>query len=326
MRLATLLARGGALLLTLALAAGAQSSADEQGIQLFKARRYDEARTIFLPVAKAGTDAVAFFYLGRIAMEQNQVDDAIDWFERAVKAEDQNAEYHVWLGNAYGTKAGHASKLKQPFLAKKVKAEFERAAQLDPKNIEARSGLVQFYLQAPGIMGGSKEKAKQYADEMKRLDPWVGGFTLANVYTDMKDNDAAEREYLALAHAFPDSTQPVVQLAVGYQQRALYDKAWAVVDEALKRAPNEPAYVFQVGRIAAVSGQQLDRGKQALDRYLTFPAPAPGKRPSLAAAHYRLGDIAAKRGDRATARQEYQTALQMDPKLEQAKKALEALK
>ena len=54
--------------------------------------------------------------------------------------------------------------LKAAGLAKKVRTEFERAVEFAPNNWEARTDLAEFYLEAPGIVGGGKDKARAQAD------------------------------------------------------------------------------------------------------------------------------------------------------------------
>ena len=48
-------------------------------------------------------------------------------------------------------------------LAGKVRNEFETAVRLDPNNVDARSDLGEFYLEAPGIVGGGRDKAEAQA-------------------------------------------------------------------------------------------------------------------------------------------------------------------
>ena len=110
--------------------------------------------------------------------------DAVGWFEKAVKANDKSSAHHLWLGNALGEQASHTNKLKLPFLARRVKGEFDKAVELDPRSWEARHGLIQFYSQAPGVMGGSMDKAKEQAREIGKIErdartPRDGGATRA---------------------------------------------------------------------------------------------------------------------------------------------------
>ena len=77
----------------------------------------------------------------------------------------------------------------------RAKAECEKAVALDPKYVEARFGLVQFYTAAPGIMGGSYEKAFEQAKEIKAIDPIAGHRAYAFIYTQQKKLELAKKEY-----------------------------------------------------------------------------------------------------------------------------------
>src|SRR5438094_5679460 len=107
--------------------ASAQCSAATR--KLLTDLKYDEARAETQAQLKANpSDDALMHCMGTIFMEQDKSGDAADWFERAVKTTDKSAQHHLWLGNALGDQAQHANKLKQPFLARRVKTEFERAA------------------------------------------------------------------------------------------------------------------------------------------------------------------------------------------------------
>jgi hypothetical protein len=81
---------------------------------------------------------------------------------------------------------------------------------------------------------------------------------------------------------------------------------------------------YWLGRTAAVTGRELDRGEAALRSLLTTSSDT-GPRILPENVHYRLGDIAAKRGDVTGARTEYNKALALNPKHEAAKNALRGL-
>jgi hypothetical protein len=55
----------------------------------------------------------------------------------------------------------HAGIFKQISLGRRFLQEAETAASLDPNYVEARMGLIEFYLLAPGILGGGKDKAQK---------------------------------------------------------------------------------------------------------------------------------------------------------------------
>jgi len=71
-------------------------------------------------------------------------------------------------------------------LAPKMKSAWEKAIALDPKNLDARTSLIQYYLQAPGFMGGSVEKAKEVAGQVLKLKPAEGHRQLGNIYLNEK--------------------------------------------------------------------------------------------------------------------------------------------
>ena len=266
--------------------------------------------------------AQKFFLQGKAALEKNDAPKAVDLLEEAVELNPRSSEYYDWLGKAYGTQAQKAGKLKQPFLAKKTKDAWEKAIVLDPNNLEAREDIIQYYLQAPGFLGGSKEKARDAAFEVKKRNAYRGAFVVANVCGAIKDQPCVEREMKSVIANFPDSASGYSSLAAYYANARDYERAFAVVEARLKARPSDPAALYSFGRTASLSGQNLERGEQALRAYIA--APLSGG-PAVANAHHRLGMIAERRGAKDVARREYQTALQLNPNLQEAKKALAAL-
>ena len=299
-----------------------QGQSVEQGVQLFNARKYLEARAALLPYGER--DANAAFYLGRAEMEINGADKAADWFAQAVKMNPKNAVYYLWLARAYGTQAQHASKFRVPFLANKAKKAWETALALDPENLDVRDDLIAYYTQASGILGGSKEKAREMALEIKKRNLYRGSMAATNLCAAARDTTCVEHELRQMVASYPDSPTVYASLAVFYTNQKQFDKAFAVLDQRLRTKPNELTTLYQVGRTAAISGQNLDRGEQALKTYLASPTPERG--PAPAGVHYRLGTIYEKKGAKDLAREEYRATLQLNPKHEDALKALAALK
>ncbi len=147
----------------------------QAGVQLFEAGQLVKARQFFEAVQKQQpTNTSTTFYLGRIAFEEKRYEQAIAWFTRAANGEQCNAEYHLWLGRAYGHRAQQVSLFRQPFLAKQVQTHFEKAVACDPNHVAARWDLMEYYLQAPRFLGGSRKKAEEQAAIITRLDPAEG--------------------------------------------------------------------------------------------------------------------------------------------------------
>ena len=299
-------------------------NSDTSGVRLFEAGKYKEAKTVFEPAFRANArDAAAAFYLGRIAMEERKNDRAADYFEVAAKLDSKNSQYYLWLGRAYGREAQQASVLRQPGLAKKTRSAWERAIELDPENLDARSDLIQYYVQAPGFLGGSTTKALEQAEEIRKRNPLRGYLELGALYERDKRMADAEKAYVAAAKEKSDRHVGEYRLGMFYQNTGAFDKAFELFESMLAANPSEAGALFQIGKTGAMSGQRLTRATEALEAYLQT---TPGRNdPSLAAAHWRLGMVHEKRQDRQRAKAEYEAALQLDPTFKQATESLKKL-
>jgi tetratricopeptide (TPR) repeat protein len=324
MKRRTLLQALGIAALLLTPAVHAASDALAPGIQLYEGRRYEEAKKFFEPyVAKNPRDAEAAFYLGRTWLALGKSEPAAEWLEKATALAPRRSDFFLWLGRAYGRAAVEASVFRQPGLAKKTKAAWEKAVALDPNSLDARDSLIQFYLQAPGVMGGGVDKAREQAAEIRKRDAVRGHIASANIALDQKDPAGAERELKAAIQEAPAEPRPRLSLALLYQEQEKWPAAFDTLEALLKTAPDNYDALYQVGRAAALSGQRLERAEECLKRYLGH-TPGPQSAP-LANAHFRLGQVYEKKGNKAQARAEYQAALKLDPRLEDAKKALAKL-
>lgn len=295
-----------------------------QGIQLYEAKRYEEARKFFEAYAtKNPKDAEAAFQVGRSLLALKKNEPAAEWLEKAAELAPNRSDVQLLLGRAYGRAAMEANVLRQPGLAKKTRVAWEKSVALDPNNLEAREDLIDFYLEAPGIMGGSVEKAQEQAAEITKRDPARGHMASANIALNQKDNAAAERELKAAVQAAPNNAALRMRLALFYQDQQKWEAAFETLEAALTADPNNWNALYQMGRTGAFSGKRLDRSEECLKRYFEHK-PGPDD-PPLANAHFRLGQIYEKKGNKALARTEYQTALKLDPKLQDAKDALAKL-
>lgn len=100
------------------------------------------------------------FARGLERYEVNDYEAAIEAFEEAVQQDPHSATYHRWLGKAYGRQAQRSNWLKAIDLARKTKAAFERAVELDPNDVAALSDLADYYEIAFNFLGGDREKAR----------------------------------------------------------------------------------------------------------------------------------------------------------------------
>jgi tetratricopeptide (TPR) repeat protein len=255
--------------------------------------------------------ARALYEEGRVAMRQRKFDDAVKAFERSVELNPQRSEYHLWLGHGYTRQLATANFIRKGIIGRRIGAEYTRAVELDSGSIPAAEARVDFFLEAPGIAGGGADKAAAEAERIRGLSAYHGGFAQAKIAEKAKNWQSAEREYRALVRAYPDSSRPVIALAVLLQNQSRYTEALAAIDERLAAAPNDTLALYQLGRTAALSGQALERGEQALHKFLALLGA--GDTLSRANGHYRLGMIREKQGEPARARAAYDSALALYP-------------
>jgi tetratricopeptide (TPR) repeat protein len=291
------------------------------GIQLFDAKNFTAAKEFFQAYTHTHqTDPVAAAYLARIFLQAMDYAQAIPLLEKAIQLDAKNSNYHLWLANAYGIKAQHAGLLKRPGAARNVKKEFERAVALNPDNLEARFGLLQFHCFAPGIMGGDKTEARTQAREVRQRNAHQGHLAYGFLYTFTDAFDSAAQEYQAAFKTEPADVQPYYALSQLYAHQKKYAQAWEILQNLLKSHPQEEVVYFYLGRLAMNSARNLDQGEAYLQRYLQT-TPASG-RPTLAATHLLLGYINQMQGRVEPAKSEFKKALALNPDYKQAREAL----
>jgi Tfp pilus assembly protein PilF len=211
-------------------------------------------------------------------------------------------------------------------MARRIKSEFEKAVELDPTSVDAHHGLIQFYSQAPGVMGGSTDKAKDQAREIEKLNAMRGHLEMAQLLeTKDKDPVGAEREFTAAIGAAPDSLPGYNNLAQFYRRQKKYSEAITVYERLLKARPDAINARLNIGFNLVLSGQNLDRGEREIKDWLADP-PKDAPAVNTGFAHYVLGMIYDRQSKKDAARAEYQSALALNPKNTDAKKALDALK
>ena len=314
-----------ASLLLFRASGAAESASLEAGARALESQSYQEAiERLSAAVREEPSNGRAAELYGRALYEENELSRAVEWLERATSLEPRSSSAHYWLGRAYGEQAIHGNLVLRAKLAGRIRRAFERALELDPDNADARIGLLEFYLQAPSFMGGSFEKARALADDLRGRDPFRAHLAKARLEEHRKRRDLADAEYEAAVREFPQRREPYLWI----ERSAIDRKDWAPALESMERLlrarPEDPIALYEIGRIAAISGRELERGEASLKRYLDH-SPR-GDEPTRADAHMRLAEIAQRRGDHDGARREYRAALEADPGAAGARQALGKLR
>ncbi|MBL9186366.1 MAG: tetratricopeptide repeat protein [Opitutaceae bacterium] len=263
----------------------------EAAVEHFKARRYPEAHAAFSAVAAAEPkNAAVRHYLGRVCARRNDaaaLEEAAKWFGEAAELEPANATYLAAYGGALLNAANRSRSLSS---ANKGRDMLEKAVALDPAQLDAREALFRFYHHAPWPIG-SGAKARAHLAELRKHDPERA--TVLSIISRVDDKD--------------------------------YAGAFKVCDELIAAQPDHYTALYQYGRTASISGQNLERGLARLRQCVALTPPSPASPPHSAVWH-RIGNIEEKLQRPAEARTAYETALRLDPGNRQAKDAVARLK
>jgi tetratricopeptide (TPR) repeat protein len=285
--------------------------------------RVDEAIVTLEQQLRTGPTAETYNLLCRAYFELENWDAGIPPCEKAASLAPDNGLYHLWLGRVYGEKADHSGFLSAAGLAKKVRAEFERSVELSPNSVDARTDLAEFYVEAPGMVGGGKEKARAQADQLMPLNPAMAHWVQGRIAERSKDNTAAEQEYRAAIAASQGGARAWLNLAGFYRHSNRFDE----MDQALLKLESSPldhpGALVDGASILLRAGRDYPLAIRLLQRYL-IPGNTVEEAPAFKA-HYLLGELLEKQGDRKAAAEEFRTALAMAHTYRPAQEGLKRL-
>ena len=254
---------GLALAATLAAAAAPQL---ESAQALYRRTDYDAALNLLLPLAPK--DAATHHLIGMCYYMQGDPRKAADFFQKAVALKPGESDYSMWLGRAFGRRAETSSFLTAPGYAAKARDNFEVAVRLNPHNLEAVSDLFEYYLDAPGLLGGGLDKATALAVRMGEVDSAESHWALARVAEKRKELQTAEAQFRRAVDLAPRQAGRMVDLARFLAKAGRYQES----DEAFQRAeavaPSSPRVMFAQASTYITCGRHLDLAKKLLKRYL----------------------------------------------------------
>ena len=223
-------------------------------------------------------------------------------------------------GRAYGEKADNSNVFSAAGLAKKARVEFETAVKLNPENVDARSDLSEFYMEAPGMMGGGTDKAEGQAQALEKLFPARAHWIRARIAEKKKDYTTAEKEYREAIQSH-DNSATWLDLASYYRHRDHVPEMEDAINHAVDGKVDPPEALFEAAEALIRTGRNFTKATELLRKYLDSghtveEAPA-------FKAHYQLGVILEKQGNKKGAAQEYSAALAMAKGFSKAKEALD---
>jgi len=265
-------------------------------------------------------DAASLNLLSRAYYAIEQFDNAIAAGEKAVNLSPDNSMYHLWLGREYGEKAASVNPLSAAGYAKKTKNEFEQAVKLDPANVQAHADLSEYYVDAPSIMGGGLDKARDQATQVAKYDEATSHWILSLVASKEKNYTETENQLQQAIKVAKDPAQYWMNLASFYAHHSRPDDMQKAISQAVAQ-PNKSAEVYyNAASVLFQPGKEFASAIQYLNKYLNSGAmveDAPAFR-----AHYLLGQIYEKMGNKPDAAAEYKASLALASGFAPASKAL----
>lgn len=308
-----------ALALVLSLFAPA-ASVDSAPVLLAQGRVDEAINTLRGQISNSPNNAEAHNLLCRAYFTLGEWDRGIGDCETAVSLEPANSSYHMWLGRVYGEKADRSNFMTAASLAKKVRNEFETAVSLNPNNIDARTDLAEFYLEAPAIVGGGRDKAEAQAHTLATLDPAKAHWVNARIAEKKKDFAPAEQEYRSAIQASHEGASAWLNLALFYKHTNRLEEMTEAIHHVASAQLDRPDALVDAAEILIHSNRNLPEAIRLLRRYVASSSRV--EQAPTFKAYYLLGTALQKQGDKQSAAREYRSALALARNFSLAQQAL----
>ena len=252
----------------LALPLWAASPELEQARTLYRHTDYDASLKILQEIRPP--DGPVYELTGQNYYMKGDYKRAAEIFERAVAADPGNSGYVLWLGRAFGRRAENSSPFTAPGNASKARQYFEKSVQLNPRNMEALSDLFEYYLEAPGFLGGGMEKAQATAAKIAAVDPAEGHWSQAKIAEKRKEYGTVEEQLRRGIEASPHQVGKLIDLARFLAKQGRYQESDQSFARAQKIAPDTPRLLYAMADVYIKHGRNLDAARDLLKRYLSM--------------------------------------------------------
>jgi tetratricopeptide (TPR) repeat protein len=196
---------------------------------------------------------------------------AIEDLEKAVQLEPGVSDHYLWLGRAWGRRAETSVFFMAVKYAAEARKNFEKAVQLNPANVEAVNDLLEFYLDAPGFLGGGVDRATALAATIRQSEPVEYQCALAQISIHQKDFDAAERQLRKAVELAPRRVNRLVDLAKFLAGRGKLSESDALFDRAAGIDPNDKRLLYGRAETDIKGKRNLVAAKKSLEAYLQSP-------------------------------------------------------
>ena len=234
--------------------------------ELYQRTEYQKALQVLQAIPQK--DAASLQLAGQSHFMLGDYKKAGETFEKAIALAPQSSELHHWMGRTWGRRAETGSVLTAPGYASKARQSFERAVQLDPTNQEAVNDLFDYYLEAPGILGGGIHKAEDLARHIANLDEAEGHYALAQVEHKRKEFQNAEDHLRRAAELAPQQVGRIIDVAKYLAERGRVPESDALFSKAFLHSPSSPKVLFARAEVYVRQKRNLADARRLLQQYL----------------------------------------------------------
>jgi tetratricopeptide (TPR) repeat protein len=247
----------------MAMAAGPEV---DRARKLYDSTEFEQSLKVLQAVPQK--DAEVWELIGRNHYMLADYHRASEALEKAAVADPNNSRIALWLGRAFGRRAETSSVFTAPKHASKARQYFEKAVELNPKNLEALSDLLEYYLEAPGFLGGGFDKAQGVAEKMSAIDPAEGHWAKAKLAEKHKEFRSAEEQLRRAIEVSPQAVGRVLDLAKFLAKQGRFIEANQSVAKAEKAHPNEPKVIYTKAEVLIQEKKNLQVAKDLLKKYM----------------------------------------------------------
>jgi tetratricopeptide (TPR) repeat protein len=230
-------------------------------------RRTDYQASLGLLDANS-SDAAIQNLIGRDYYMLGDFKRATEHFQKAQQQAPSSSDYALWLGRGWGRRAETSNPLFAAGYASRARQWFEKAVELDGKNQDALSDLFDYYLEAPGFMGGGFDKAQVIAGRIAAADPAEGFFARARLAEQRREYATAEQQLRRAMDAAPSQVGRIVDLAKFLAHQGRTQESDALFAKASTIAPDAPKVWYARADTLIQSKRNLPEAKRLLERYL----------------------------------------------------------
>ena len=266
----------------------------------------DNAIQEYKKALKADSRATAIhLHMAATLIKKNDFEGAVHELNQVVGLEPEAVEPHAILALLY------SSQNKPDQATKEYEFALKNASKLDPTNVEVYRSLGLIYF---------KQKRLKEAEETYRHILEINGkdteahYGLANIYYERNDMPAVERELRATLEIKPDHDEALNFLGYLYvEQDRNLDTAETMIRKALQIVPRNGAYLDSLGwlhfkkRKFQEAVKEIEQAAGLIDDPIVFD---------------HLGDVYLKTGQSPKAHAAWEKSLTLDPSQEKVKSKL----